>query len=129
MSLTSYLCIYGTNDMLVFILHYIVYRWVSLVDRYCVRPQGAWGSIPQYCWLICHIMACLPGLTWPGQKVPGGDIISNLESLDSLPSADWWHHHNITWRWHHCWYCMISDWISSHWGIAGLILTDHKVHN
>jgi len=61
-------------------------------------------------------MACLSGLTWPGQKVPIGDVISNLESLDSPPKADWWCHPNVTQRWHHHQYCKISDWITSQMG-------------
>ncbi len=103
------------------------YRQVSLVGRYCVRPQGAWGSIPQYCRSIFCIMACLPGLTWPGQKVPRGDIISNPESLDSLPKADWWCHPNVTQRWCHRWYCTFSGWISQSPGIAGLIFKEKSL--
>jgi len=105
-------------------------RWVSLVGRYCVRPQGAWGSIPQYCRPIFCNMACSPGLTWPGRKVPRGDVTSNPESVDSLPKADWWCHPNITQRWHYCRYCAISGQISQSMGIASPIrqpLMDHTV--
>ena len=78
-------------------------------------------------------MACLPGLTWPGRKVPGGDVTSNLESLDSLPKADWWRHPNVTRRWRHRRYCVISGRISQSTGVASSVnrqpLTDHTVHD
>jgi len=50
------------------------------------------------------IMASSPGLTWPGWKVPRGDIISNLESYQ-IPCHQWswWHHHKVTKMWHQCW--------------------------
>jgi len=109
----------------------MTYQWVSLVGWYCVRPRGAWGLIPQYCRLIFCITACLPGLTWPGQKVPGGDVISNPESLDSLPKADWWHHPNVTQRWRYI--AQSQAELASHWvSLASSlrkILKDHTVHN
>ncbi len=98
--------------------HSAIVQCLNKVGQYCVRPQGAWGLIPQNCQSIFCNMACLTGLTWPGQKVPRGDVISNPESLDSLPKADWWCHPNITWRWCHCRYCKISGQTSQSLGIA-----------
>jgi len=86
-----------------------MHQQVSLVGRYCLRPPKdlRFDSSILLVKFAHHSLFSRPDLTWP-KGIQMYDIISNLESLDSLPSVDWWHHPIVTWRWHHHQYCIIS---------------------
>jgi len=76
------------TTMMMMLIDPCAHWWVSLVGQYCVRITNGlrFNSSILLVNFSNYGLFTRPDLTW--SKGHGGDVISNTESLDSLPSAD-----------------------------------------